>query len=197
MLPSAIDFSEQNTVEVARALLGHYLCFETEKDFISGVIVETEAYLITDDPACHASRGMTKRNEVMFGLPGFAYIYLIYGNYYCFNVVTGPEGTGEAVLVRAVEPVAGIEIMHKNRGGNCRLINLANGPGKLCIAYGINKSFNGHNLSAYPLYLLGPDKHREFEIKSTRRIGISAGKDKLLRFIMSGSNYLSRRELRE
>ena len=197
MQQPVINFAKNNTVEVARVLLGHYLCFESDEGFISGIIVETEAYLSRDDPACHAARGMTKRNAAMFGLPGFTYIYFIYGNYYCFNVVTGSEGTGEAVLIRAVEPVSGIEIMYKNRGGTCTKIDLASGPGKLCMAYGIDRSFNGHNLSEHPLYLLGPDKLKGFEVKSTRRVGISAGKEKLLRFIISGSDYLSRRESRE
>ena len=133
----------------------------------------------------------------MFGLPGYAYVYYIYGNYYCLNVVTGPIAKGEAVLLRAVEPVSGIDIMHNNRGSNWTKYNLANGPGKLCMAYGIDKRFNGHNLSMSPLYLHGPEQQRKFDIISTGRIGVSAGKDKLLRFIKSGSNYLSRREQRE
>jgi DNA-3-methyladenine glycosylase len=190
------DFFQRETAEVARALHGHYLCRETSKGLISGMIVETEAYLAENDPACHASRGMTKRNETMFGPPGRAYIYFIYGKYYCLNVVTGVEGKGEAVLIRAVEPLCGIDLMRDQRGAACPVSNLASGPGKLCSAFAVDKSMNGHDLSEKPLLLVrNNDRNRIIKTKKTTRIGLSFNCEKELRFIISGNRYLSRREL--
>jgi len=186
-------FLEHDTVEAARKLLGMYLCRVTGEGLVSGIIVETEAYLSNNDPACHASRGRTRRNATMFGAPGIAYVYFIYGNYYCFNVVAGPEGKGEAVLVRAVEPAGGLELMRKRRGEGCPDKNLASGPGKLCQAFAIDRSLDGHDLSQKPLYLAEnlarPDM---LTIQSTPRIGISSAQDKCLRFIVTGNKYLSR-----
>ncbi len=194
VLPQNI-FLEHGTEEIARMLLGHYLCRETDEGLVSGMIVETEAYLSEKDDACHASRGKTKRNAAMFGPAGRAYIYFIYGSYHCFNVVTGPEGTGEAVLIRAVEPLKGLQIMQERRKRAFRFENLVNGPGKLCQAFAIDRSLDGHNLSEKPLYLL---ENRaicdQIEVIATPRIGISKAEDKLLRFIIRGSKYLSRRE---
>ena len=182
-----------DTVEAARKLLGCYLFRETEEGLVSGIIVETEAYLSEGDPACHASRGKTRRNAAMFGPPGTAYAYFIYGNYYCFNVVTGPEGRGEAVLIRAVEPIKGLDLMQKRRGEGCSLKNLASGPGKLCQAFAIDRSLNGHDLRYKPLYLKNnPDLPQVLSIKSTPRIGVSSAKDKHLRFIINENEFLSR-----
>ena len=195
MLTFDHKFYKENSLIVARALLGHYLCHETEEGLIAGVIVETEAYLAENDPACHASRGITKRNAVMFGPPGKAYVYFIYGKYFCFNVVTGNEGSGEAVLVRAVEPVFGQDLMSKNRFMDCEVLQLANGPGKLCSAFAINRSFNGHDLTLKPLFIAkNSNEHHRIKIKSTKRIGLSSHCEKKYRFIVSGSQYLSRRE---
>lgn len=188
------QFFNKDTVTVARELLGCFLHHHIGDGLVSGQVVETEAYLSRDDPACHAARGKTKRNAAMFGPPGTAYIYFIYGNYFCFNVVTGPEGVGEAVLVRAVEPVHGIKIMVQRRGLNCRKTELTNGPGKLCQAYAIDRTLNGHNLHHPPLYLTGRINHSAcLPIIATPRIGLSKGKDKLLRFVVSDNRYLSRR----
>ncbi len=194
MFPQNI-FLNNRTEEIARMLLGHYLCRETNQGLVSGIIVETEAYLSENDEACHASRGKTNRNAAMFGPAGRAYIYFIYGSFYCFNVVTGPEGKGEAVLIRAVEPVKGLAIMWKLRKRAIRVEELVNGPGKLCQAFAIDRSLDGHNLSEKPLYL----KENwaicdQMEVIATSRIGISKAEDKLLRFIVRGSKYLSRRE---
>ncbi len=187
--------SGSKTEEVARALLGHFLFRETGEGAVSGIIVETEAYLSENDPACHASRGMTRRNAAMFGPAGTAYIYFIYGNYHCFNVVTGPEGKGEAVLIRAVEPVEGLELMLQRRGRPVKKENLANGPGKLCQAFAIDKHLNGHDLRRKPLYLVQNGVvDGQVEVAVTPRIGITSAADKLLRFTVSGSNYLSRRD---
>ncbi len=193
-VPSIIDkLNKMDTVKVARELLGHYLCHQTPAGLISGIIVETEAYLSRNDPACHAASGKTRRNETMFGPPGIAYVYFIYGIYYCFNVVTGSSGTGEAVLIRSVKPVSGIDIMKKKRGMNCELQKLANGPGKLCIAFGIDKKHDGHNLKKEPLFLAENKKRGMINVTVAPRIGVSAGKDKLFRYYISGSQYVSRR----
>lgn len=194
MFPQNI-FLNYRTEEIAQMLLGHYLCHETDQGLVSGIIVETEAYLSENDEACHASRGKTKRNAAMFGPAGRAYIYFIYGSCHCFNVVTGPEGKGEAVLIRAVEPVKGLAIMRELRKRIIRVEELVNGPGKLCQAFAIDRSLDGHNLSEKPLYL---KENRaicdQMKVIATPRIGISKAEDKMLRFIVRGSKYLSRRE---
>ncbi|HED24166.1 MAG TPA: DNA-3-methyladenine glycosylase [Firmicutes bacterium] len=189
------NFYNRDTVEVARDLLGHYLYRESAEGLVSGIIVETEAYLSDNDPACHAARGKTTRNEVMFGPPGIAYVYFIYGNHYCFNVVTGPDGRGEAVLVRAVEPLDGLLLIAGRRGPAVAKDNLTSGPGKLCQAFAIDGSFNGHDLKHKPLYLgLNESASRYRPVKATPRIGLTVGEDKLLRYVVAGNPYLSRRE---
>ena len=186
------EFYEGDSVELARNLIGMRLVHETRTGLVSGRITETEAYL-RDDPACHASRGMTKRNAAMFGPPGHAYIYLIYGTYYCFNVVSGPEGIGEAVLIRALEPLEGIEKMQRRRGTK-DVHNLCSGPGKLVIALGIPRDINFHPLTRRPLYITDlPGKPAPEDIVATPRIGLSVACDVKLRFYLKGSRFASRR----
>lgn len=183
---------------MARALLGHYLCHESDDGLIAGLIVETEAYLSQNDPASHAARGMTKRNKTMFGPAGRAYVYFIYGKHYCLNVVTGEEGQGEAVLIRAVQPLIGIAIMHRRRGSACPVINLANGPGKLCSAFAIERDLDNHDLAQKPLFLAYNEAHDDqTRIVATPRVGLSMACEKPLRFIISGNRYLSGRALND
>lgn len=182
-------FYYNDTVNIARGLLGKILIHLLPEGLVMGKIVETEAYLSRDDPACHAVRGETKRNEAMFGPPGNAYVYLIYGMYYCFNVVTGKEGTGEAVLIRALEPLEGIMEMQQRRGIS-ELSNLTNGPGKLCQAMGINKAHNKISLTDSDLVIM--DTKENPLIASSPRIGIKAGTDLLLRFYIPNNPYVSR-----
>ncbi len=192
-LPVNKDFFGCDTVEAAQKLLGHYLCRETDEGLVSGIIVETEAYLSENDPACHASRGRTKRNSAMFGPAGMAYVYFIYGSYHCFNVVPGPAGKGEAVLIRAVQPVEGLDLMFRRRGNKCAVKNLTSGPGKLCQAFAIDESLNNHDLQRKPLYLEENSMNSEnIAIKSTPRIGVSSAKNKYLRFVIVDNHYLSR-----
>lgn len=172
------DFYEKSTLKVAQCLLGKILYYKSPEGTLSGKIVETEAYL-QDDPACHASRGITPRNKVMFGPPGHAYVYFTYGMHYCFNVVTQKEGVGEAVLIRAVEPIRGIEIMKKNRGTE-NLRSLTNGPAKLCQAFGIDKKMNGVDLTNGNLVIL--DSNEKPKIHRAPRIGIKNNAEKLWRF---------------
>ena len=187
------DFFTHDTVQAAQDLLGKILVHSLPEGTVSGKIVETEAYLSKDDPACHASRGKTKRNEAMFGPAGRAYVYLIYGMYYCFNAVTREEGVGEAVLIRALEPLEGIPWMQQRRGTS-DILNLTSGPGKLCQAMGITRHHNGISLTESKLTIV--DSREDLKIESSPRIGIKTGVDKLLRFYISGNPYVSARHVR-
>jgi len=173
------DFYLQDTVEAARSILGKVLVRRTPEGVISGRIVESEAYL-RDDPACHACRGMTRRNRTMFGEPGHAYVYFTYGNHYCLNFVTQPLGIAEAILVRALEPLDGIDIMRRNRRRD-RLEDLCSGPGKLAEALEIDLRLNGEDLLGDRLYVLD-DETDPGPIVSRPRIGIKEATDKLWRF---------------
>jgi DNA-3-methyladenine glycosylase len=159
--PLEADFYLQPTVEVARALLGCWLVVRHDTGWVGGRIVEAEAYT-QDDPASHSYRGKTERNAAMFGAPGTAYIYLIYGVHECFNAVCQPEGVGEAVLIRALEPIVGLETMFQRRGG-VHWTQLCRGPGNLCRALGITRAFNGESL------ITGASKSGRANPRLTRR----------------------------
>lgn len=178
-LPRA--FYDRDTTLVARALLGKYLVFKSSDSIKVGRIVETEAYLGEHDKAAHSCRGLTPRTKVMFGPPGYAYVYLIYGMYHCMNVVTEKEGHASAVLLRAVEPVANIELRTQ-------------GPGLLCKAMGIDKTLNEHDLLSDNFFIADGDS--DFEIVERPRIGVDyAGEwaQKLLRFYVAESRFVSRK----
>lgn len=184
------SFYARDTVAVARELLGKIFVHYNPDGITAGMIVETEAY-VQGDPACHASRGMTPRNRVMFGPPGHAYVYFIYGMYYCFNTVTAPEGVGEAVLIRALEPLEGLHIMRARRKRE-RLADLCSGPAKLVQAMGITRRHNGADLTVKPLVILrGADP--EENIVTTTRIGINEVEKLPLRFYLEGNVYVSRK----
>ncbi len=192
-------FFQTSTPQLAEDLLGTFLVHDSAQGRASGRIVETEAYLHRDDPASHAFRGMTKRNAAMFGNAGTAYIYLIYGMYHCFNVVSGIAGEGEAVLIRALEPLEGIPLMQERRGSS-ELKNLCSGPGKLVLALGITRELNGVPLQREPLTLHSRNSFRTvYSPRSahttvrTARVGISKGSDLLLRFYIEMSPFISRR----
>ena len=141
------SFFEQDTLQVAKALLGQRLCHQTPDGKVtSGLIVETEAYCGHDDPACHSYKGSTDRTRAMFGPRGHAYIYLIYGMYHCLNVVSGPWSEPEAVLIRALEPVEGLAHMETRRGTD-KVRQLCSGPGKLTMAMGIHRGLYGADLA--------------------------------------------------
>lgn len=178
-------FFNQSTVELAKSLLGKYLVFGNLK----GIIVETESYLYKDDPGCHASRGLTMRNAPMFGPAGFTYVYLIYGMYHCLNVTSGKLNEGEAVLIRALEPVDGIPLMQRRRKTE-KIENLCNGPGKLTQAFGITRKHNNLSLLEGPLQIY--DSPIKPEISASTRIGLSAGKELELRFFIKGNRFVSK-----
>mgnify|MGYP005841693641 CR=1 FL=1 len=184
------SFYRRGTGAVAKALLGKYLIRRLNGGLLIGRIVETEAYYHKNDPACHAYRGMTKRNAVMFGSCGRAYVYFTYGNHYLLNVVTGKIGCGEAVLIRALEPIEGLALMKKNRGLDCDE-NLTNGPGKLAQAMAIDMSFNGCDLRNSPLVIAQKELRQNFTIGRSRRIGISDGKELLERYYISGNRFVA------
>jgi DNA-3-methyladenine glycosylase len=174
----------------ARRLLGCRLVLDLDDRKLIGKIVETEAY-DQADAASHSYKGRTPRTDVMFGPPGRLYVYFTYGMHYCCNVVTGPEGYGSAVLIRAIEPLGGEDIMLENRRGRGGH-DLTNGPAKLCQAYGIDKSWNGHDLGQKPLQLLPQPEMPKNQIVQTGRIGISQAKDVPWRFYIRGNPYVSK-----
>ena len=194
-------FYSQDTITVAKSLLGKILVHEVEGRRISGEIVETEAYLGITDKAAHSYGGKkTKRVEVMYKEAGFSYIFMIYGMYYCFNVVTQLAGVPEAVLVRALEPLEGLDNISFNRYKKnfneltaANIKNLTNGPGKLCNALQIDKSLNGEDLCSNKLYI--EDSSDTFKIVTSKRIGIDyaeEAKDFLLRFHIENNKYVSK-----
>ena len=174
--------------QVAPRLLGCLLEREIDGQKLVGKIIETEAY-DQSDAASHSYKGQTPRTDVMFGPPGHLYVYFTYGMHYCCNVVTGQSGEGSAVLIRALEPVEGEELMQLNRQGRP---DLTNGPAKLCQAFQIDKSWNGHDLTTSPLRLIinPPLKHNDIVI--TTRIGISEAKHMPWRFYIKANAYVSK-----
>ncbi len=164
-------FYHRDTLSVARDLLGKKLIRFIDGAMLTGIIVETEAYCGKHDSACHAHRGMTKRNAVMFGEPGHAYVYFTYGMHYLLNLVTESKGDPCAVLIRAIEPLSGLEAMETRR--RKRGQDLTNGPAKLCQAMGIDLSFNGWDLTAgSQLWLEEAPGLKPAPVKATPRIGI-------------------------
>jgi len=186
------SFYQRDTVTVARELLGKYMVYKKGEDILVGRVVETEAYLGKKDPACHSAKGKNRRNYVMFGPSGHAYIYLIYGIHLCFNVTTGSQDKPEAVLLRALEPIEGLEIMRKNRGQK-NIFNLCSGPGKLVQAMGIGMALNGTSVVEGPVKFYGCDKDKDFEIVTSTRVGISQAADWPLRFYIAGSRFVSKK----
>ena len=190
------SFYHQDIITVARELLGKILVHESREGTTTGRIVETEAYRGPEDQAAHSSGGRrTTRNEVMFGQKGRAYVYFIYGLYYCFNVTAGNvPGKPEAVLIRALEPMAGEEIMAKRRGQQVKVANLTNGPSKMCMAMSISKAQNKTDLTAPPLYIEEAPLVPQEEIVETTRIGVDYSgewKNKSWRFYIRDNRFVS------
>ena len=181
------QFFDRSVHEVARDLIGCRLAIGPT----AGIIVETEAYEASD-PACHAYVGRTARNEVLFGPPGHAYVYLSYGIHSLLNFVTEPEGTASAVLIRALEPTEGIDLMRERRGQE-RIETLCSGPGKLAEALGIDLSLNGADLFQPPFELSEPaGEWATVDVVTGPRIGITKAAELPWRYSVSGSRYVSR-----
>jgi DNA-3-methyladenine glycosylase len=182
------DFYARPVIEVARDCLGKILVHGKT----AGRIVEVEAYLGVNDRAAHAWRGVTDRTRVMFGEPGYAYIYFIYGMYECLNFVCEPAGQAGCVLIRALEPIAGIATMRRRRPTAKGVENLANGPGKLTLAMGITRKLNGTDLTGGPLQVRRPRAEPAIEVLTTPRIGITHCADWPLRFLIAGNRFVSK-----
>jgi len=193
-LPTAF-FAGPDTTSIAKRLLGKLLVVPVGRARVSGMIVEVEAYLGSDDRAAHSYGGRrTQRNEVMYGEPGHVYVFFVYGMYYQLNFVCGPVGHPHAILVRGVEPVEGIDMIRRRRGKMADR-NLTSGPGKLAIAFGIDRTYNGESVTGKRIWLEEFKKIKPTEIKAGPRIGIDyAGDDagKPLRFWIDRNPFVSR-----
>lgn len=190
--PFPRSFYDRETELVARELLGAVLECHSDQGVVSGRIVETEAYIGAHDPACHAAAGLTARTAPLYGKPGLAYVYLIYGMHWCFNAVTREEGHGSAVLVRALEPLEGIPIMRTRRPRARTLQDLTNGPAKLCAALGIHGGQNTCRLDRPPLIIRPGASVPDAGVSVTPRIGITKAADWPLRWIINDSPFTSR-----
>jgi DNA-3-methyladenine glycosylase len=190
--PLPRTFYDRDTERVARELLGAILECTTPDGVAAGRIVETEAYLGEHDLACHAAAGRTQRTAPLYGPPGIAYVYLIYGMYWCFNAVTRAEHEPSAVLVRAIEPVRGIELMRRRRPTARRDIDLTNGPGKLCLALGFDARHNTKRLDRPPVIIRAGDAIADHDVSVTPRIGITQSADWPLRWIVTDNPYVSK-----
>jgi DNA-3-methyladenine glycosylase len=181
------SFYARPTVDVARDLLGCVLVHGAT----AGMIVETEAYLGEGDPAAHSTRGITPRTRVVFGPPGHAYVYFIYGMYECLNIVTEPDGRPGCVLIRALEPLVGLDCMRRRRGVD-QIELLTSGPGRLTLAMGITRAHYGADLTSGPLTVRRWRYPPAFSIATSARVGIREGKRLPLRFYIQGNRFVSR-----
>lgn len=192
------SFYCRDVLVVARSLLGKILVRVDGKEILAGKIVEVEAYHGDTDKAAHSYRGITERNKIMFEEGGYLYVYFTYGAHHCCNVVTGKKGQGTAVLIRAVEPVEGIDRMIRNRFGrkhnnDREIFNLTSGPGKVCQAFGIDRTHSGTNLTGNKIFILTGEKIKSKEIGVSKRIGITRSVDLPWRFFIKNNPYLSRK----
>jgi DNA-3-methyladenine glycosylase len=189
--PLAQSFYNRDVVLVARDLLGKQLIRVTREGVTAGRIVETEAYLAQGDSANHASRGRTRRNASMFGPPGRAYVYAIHARF-CLNAVTEPEGVASAVLIRALEPSEGADLMRRRRGVE-EVHNLCRGPARLCEAFAIDRTLDGWDLTRpEQLWIAEDSPVLDCPIAQTKRIGVTSAHDLVLRFHLEGSRFVSR-----
>lgn len=185
-------FFKRHPLEVARDLIGRVIASDAPGARTAGLIVETEAYLGFDDPGSHAStRGVTARNAVMYGPPGSVYVYFTYGNHHMLNLVCEPEGVAGAVLIRALEPIHGIDVMAKRRGGR-QLHELCNGPGKLAQALGVDLTDNGSMLGVGRLQVYAGLRPRRPKLRVSGRVGLREGHELPFRVYEADSRFVSR-----
>ena len=189
-------FYTRDTLKIAKAILGKVLVRRTPLGILTGKIVETEAYRGTDDPASHSFRGKTGRNKVMFGKPGITYVYFTYGNHHCLNIVTEKSDIPAAVLIRAIEPLKGIETMKRNRSVE-KIIEVASGPGKLTKAFQITREDNNIDItdSSSNIGIYTPVGDKSFQIVQTTRIGIRLAQEFPWRFYIKGNPHVSNRKV--
>ncbi len=190
------DFFARDTLAVARELLGQRLVRIWEGERLSGCVVEVEAYIGEEDQACHARCGRTKRNATMYGPPGHAYVYFVYGMHHCLNVVTGRKGFPAAVLIRALEPLEGIEVMRARRGGRAD-VELTSGPARLCQALGIDRRFDGVDLCVpdASLFVEKSGALPDVAVTTGPRVGVRGDEAALAapwRFYVQDNGYVSR-----
>ncbi len=192
------NFYTRNLLTVAKELPGKILVKKDEDLILAGRIIEVEAYDGLIDEAAHTFIGRTKRNEIMFNEGGYFYVYFTYGAHFCCNIVTGKKNHGTAVLIRAIEPLTGIEKMSLNRFGKTIIsekekINLTNGPGKVCQAFGITKEHYGIDLTGNKIFLLDRPKLKSAQIVTSKRIGIKKSVELPWRFYLKDNPYVSKR----
>lgn len=190
-------FYDRPTLEVARDLIGKTLLRQTAVGVAGGMIVETEAYVAAIDPSAHAYRGQTPRNRSMFAEPGTAYVYRSYGIHFCLNVVTEGAGVAAAVLIRAIRPLVGVELMRARRGERIGDRDLARGPGRLCQALALTTDDDGSDLLGAHLWISDtPGLEAELPIAATPRVGITQAADWPWRFVVVGDPFVSARGVR-
>ena len=190
------SFYRREVIVVARDLLGKVLVKSNGKEILAGKIVEVESYHGDIDAAAHSYGGVTKRNEIMFEAGGYLYVYFTYGAHHCCNVVTGKKGQGTAVLIRAIEPIIGLNRMIKNRferklKNEKEIFNLTSGPGKVCQAFRLDRSHSGTDLTGEKIFILDGEKIKSRDIGISKRIGITRSLDLLWRFFIKDNPYLS------
>jgi DNA-3-methyladenine glycosylase len=194
LMPLPSTFYAEPTLKVARALIGKTLARRTQEGLAAGIIVETEAYIGAIDPSAHGYRGRTVRNGAMFGPAGRAYVYFTYGMHHCLNVTTEPEGAAGAVLIRALEPTHGLDLMQTRRGATISNRDLCRGPGRLCQALAVTLAEDGANLQGAVLWIAeASGSASAFPTATSPRIGITRAADWPWRFYVPGSRYVSGR----
>jgi len=194
--PLPLKFYLRDSITVSRELLGKIVIRKTGKNILTAMIVETEAYVGEYDPASHAYMKITKRNQIMYDRGGKVYVYFIYGNYYCFNIVSERKGIGNATLIRAVEPLEGINAMKKFRGATKNVYDITNGPAKLCMALNIDSSLYGEDVTEKKdIFISSPLKKKNFEIVISKRIGLNVGIDYPYRFFIKDNPYVTKHKL--
>ncbi len=188
------SFFQQPAAWVAENLLGDYLVLKNGRGRLEGKIVETEAYVGVNDDASHSFGGkITPRNRIMYQAGGVIYIYLIYGRYWCFNIVTSPRHEPQAVFIRSLEPIEGLDVMKRNRRTN-NLQQLTNGPGRWAQSFGIDKTFLGRNITGDAIFI-SPGASRNFSVVKTKRVGVAYAQRSQnwpLRFYIAGNPFVSK-----